>query len=331
MNRNIFALAIGVLLVGVLGLAACNNSGLSEKPRASFSDLTCMDENGDGRINAADAADPSKLPDFNADSSRDADDAAFVEGVDIPLDAQAVADSCADGKSKQPEYLVAHDFLKSSDVLCEPGDRAMLVVGIGGGVEDLKDKAEAAGIRSIVNELLKKYDDEGVQTIGVVSGPAIKGALNAHTGMEDWMTNIVRVYLDRYPCAQAVVVGHSHGAVTAEVVGARLESEYADRFVTVVALDRIESLYAGDITTLPNTVSVLNVFQRNNGEVGGYTVDRPNFENVDVSGETAPENGADGGELKPVNHVTIDNSETVRDRIIAGVMERSGVSNVDAD
>src|SRR5262245_35483617 len=146
MSKNMLTIAIGTLLVGGLVLAACNNSGLSEKPRASFSDLTCMDINGDGRINAADAADLSKLPDFNSDSSRDADDAAFLEGVDIPLDAQAVADSCADGKSKQPEYFVAHDFLESSDVSCEAGEQAVLVVGIGGGVEDLKDKAEAAGI-----------------------------------------------------------------------------------------------------------------------------------------------------------------------------------------
>ena len=121
MNKNIIVSAISVLLLSGLALAACNNSGLSEKPRASFTDLTCLDVNGDGRINAADAADPSELPDFNADSSRDADDGAFLEGVDIPLDPQAVADSCADGGSDEPEYLVAHDFLESSDVTCGAG------------------------------------------------------------------------------------------------------------------------------------------------------------------------------------------------------------------
>jgi hypothetical protein len=331
MNKNTIVSIVGLMVLAGLALASCNNSGLSEKPRASFTDLTCLDINRDGRINAADAADPSELPDFNADSSRDADDGAFLAGVDIALDAQAVADSCAEGGANEPEYLVAHDFLESSDVSCASGEQAMLVVGIGGGVEDLEDKAEAAGIRSIVNDMLDAYDDAGLQTIGVVSGPAIKGARNAHTGMEDWLTNIVRVYLSRYACADVVVVGHSHGAVTAEVVGARLEDEFAERFVAVVALDRIESLYAGDIVTRPTTTHVLNVFQRNNGEVGGFPVDAANFENIDVSGEMGPRDGHKGGPLEMVNHVTIDNSKSVRDRIVAAVMARSVVSSANAD
>src|SRR5262245_4180006 len=65
---------------------ACNTSGLSEQPRATFGQIACMDRNGDGRVNAADAADPSKLPDWNADGDRDEFDASFLEGVDIELE-----------------------------------------------------------------------------------------------------------------------------------------------------------------------------------------------------------------------------------------------------
>ena len=48
--------------------------------------------------------------------------------------------------------------------------------------------------------LQKAYDDRSVQTIGVVAGPAIAGAANVHSAMEEWMTHAVRVYLERFPC-----------------------------------------------------------------------------------------------------------------------------------
>jgi hypothetical protein len=328
MERTLLVVLTTILFGGAVLLAACNNTGLSEKPRASFVDLTCLDINGDRRINAGDATNLSRVPDFNADFSRDDDDAAFLRGVDIPLDPAAVAVSCDGGTSRQPEYLVAHEFLRSADVSCDQGKPAILVVGIGGGVEDLKDKAEAAGVRSIVNDMLKQYDDAGIQTIGIISGPAIKGAGNAHTAMEEWMTNVVRVHLERFPCARAVILGHSHGAVTAEVVGAHLEAEYGERIVAIVALDRIESLYGGDVVSRPSGVPVVNVYQRNQGELGGYPVDAPNFENINVSTEQGPKNGDKGGSLEPVTHVTIDNSKPVRAIIVDDVMRRSGIEKV---
>lgn len=300
-------------------LAACNSSGLAEKPRANFAHLACLDVNGDARVNSADAADLDQVPDFNADDEHDAFDASFVEGVDIPLAADA-AQACTDGTDDDPEYLVAHDFLQDADVTCEPGDRAVLVVGIAGGVDDLKDDDQAAGVREIVNAIISKLEGQEIQTIGVIAGSAMYGAENAHAGMEDWLTNAIQVYLDRFPCLDVAMVGFSHGGVTVAVLAARLEARDGDRIVASVALDRIEEFYGGDLTAMPRTSPLVNVYQTNTP--GGFPVEGANVFNYDASGDMAPADGDKGGELKPVTHVTIDNSESVRDMIAGIVLAR---------
>jgi hypothetical protein len=68
---------------------------------------------------------------------------------------------------------------------------------------------------------------------------------------------------------------------------------------------------------------VFNIFETNDPTLSGKPYGSPNVENWDASSEQAPAGGDDGGELKPVNHTTIDNSESVRDRVVAEVMERS--------
>jgi hypothetical protein len=141
--------------------------------------------------------------------------------------------------------------------------------------------------------------------------------------MEQFLTHAVQVYLDRYPCLRAVVVGHSHGAVTGDVVSSHLEGEYGDRFIVVVDLDRVDELYTGDTQSRPTQVPVFNVFETNDPALSGAPYDAANAENWDASGEQGPEHGDEGGALKPVNHTTIDNSKSVRDRIVDEVMERS--------
>ncbi len=234
------------LALASLAFAACNQTGLSNAPRATFSQLACLDRNGDHRLNASDAADVAQVPDYNADFRHDARDAAFLQGIDIPLDPQKQADACAKGSNTAPEYAVAHGYLSSSNVNCDDGAKAALIVGIGGGVVNVKDKDNAAGIRSIVDGLQSAYDDRDVQTIAVLSGPAIVGAENAHSAMETWLTHATQVYLDRYPCLRVLLVGHSHGAVSADVVASHLEGEYADRIIEVVDVDRVDALYDGD-------------------------------------------------------------------------------------
>jgi hypothetical protein len=315
--------ARAVALCAALTLLACNVSGLSTTPRATFSQLACLDANGDHRLNAADAADLSSVPDFNGDHSRDANDAAFLRGIDIALDPQREADACKRGSDDAPEYLVAHGYFKPSDVTCDGGKRAVLLVGVGGGVVNLKDHGHAAGVRSMIDGIQKAYHDRGVQTIAVLSGPVIAGAENIHSGMETWMTHAVQVYLERYPCLRVVLLGHSHGAVTIDVIAARLEGRYADRIIDVVDVDRVAALYIGDTVARPTRAHVFNIYERTSGTLSGAPYDSPNADNWDAGDEMAPRDGDKGGPLQPVNHTTIDNSAAVKLVIIAAVMRRS--------
>lgn len=317
-------LAAAALAIMAATVVACNVTGLSKAPRATFSQLACLDANGDHRLNGDDAADPGKAPDFNADGSHDERDAAFFRGIDIALDPAGQAAACAKGSDRAPEYLVAHGFLKTSDVSCGEGKRAVLLVGVGGGVVNIKDREDAAGVRSMIDGIQRAYEKQGVQTIAVLAGPAIAGAANAHTAMEQWMTHAVQVYLDRYPCLRVLLLGHSHGAVTADVVAARLEGRYAGRFVEVVDVDRVEALYTGDTRSRPVQAHVLNVYEHNPGGVlQGAAYDSPNATNWDASDQQAPEDGDKGGPLRPVIHTTIDNSASVKALIVADVMRRS--------
>jgi hypothetical protein len=317
--------AAATLAVSSLALIACNSSGLDSAPRATFSQIACLDINGDDRVNAADAADASELPDFNADDERDGDDAAYLQGVDIAIDPayQPACDGEGDGE-KMHEYLVAHGFFSDSDVSCDEGDEAVLLLGVGGGVDDLKDKSEAAGVRNIIDALQDSYDDRDVQTIGVIAGQAVTGAVDPNPAMEQWVANVVRVYSQRFPCLRTVLVGHSHGGVLVEAVASRIEGELGDRMIAVAVVDRVEAHYAGDIASRPQQVPVFHIFETNDaGFITGPPGTTPNFENWDASAEVAPESGDEGGDDMPVNHTTIDNSESVRQRIVDEVMERS--------
>ncbi len=310
--------------IATLTLAACNVTGLGNQPRATFSKLACLDANGDHRLSVADTNDLSKVPDFNGDHAHNSDDAAFLKGVDIPLDAQRQAEACSSNSDRGPEYAVAHGYFEPSNVSCKrPDDKAVLLVGVGGGLVNIKNKDDAAGIRSMVDGLQKSYDDRGVQTIAVLAGPAIVGGENVHTAMELWMTHAVQVYLDRYPCLRVVLVGHSHGAITADVVASHLEGQYANRIIEVVDVDRVGVLYIGDSTSRPTQAHVFNIYETNDEKLKGAPYDAPNAENWDASGEQGPRDGQDGGPLQPVDHTTIDNSQSVKDRIVAEVMRRS--------
>lgn len=311
---------VAALLAGALGLAACNESGLAEKPRANFAHLACLDVNGDSRINASDAGDPSALPDFNADDDHDDFDASFVERVEIAL-APDAKQACEEAPDANPEYLVAHDFLEDADVTCAPGDRAVLVVGIAGGVDDLTDDDQAAGVREIVNATISRLEGADIQTIGVVAGAAFYGAENAHAAMESWLTNAIAVYLDAFPCLDVATVGFSHGGVTVTAVASGLEDAgLSDRIVVTVILDRIEDYYNGDLTSMPHSSALVSVYQRNTP--GGAPVDGATVFNYDASQDTAPADDGKDSEL-PVTHVTIDNSKAVRDLIANVVLARA--------
>jgi hypothetical protein len=141
--------------------------------------------------------------------------------------------------------------------------------------------------------------------------------------MEAWLTHAVQVYLERYDCMRAVVLGHSHGAITAEVVAARLEGQYSDRIAYVVGIDRFEGLYTGDLSARPATTPFLNIFI----EGGSRPYESPNATNVDASGEEAPRDGEEGGPMEPVSHTTVDNSRAVRERIVDTVIDGLSASS----
>lgn len=321
MKTHLLGTAIAICAASML-LMACNSSGLSAKPRAEFTQLACLDVNGDERVNADDAIDPSLLPDFNADGANDGDDASFVNGIDIQLNAAAKGDACTEGSKRLPEYLVAHDFFSRAEVSCGSDDRAVLVLGIAGGVGNLQDDDDAAGVRDIVDALLRAYEGEEYDTIGIVAGSAFYGAENAHTAMEEWLVNAATVHLERFPCLELVTVGFSHGGVTAEVMATRLEAAYGDRILATVVLDRVDEFYNGDLASMPATSLLINVFQTSDG-FAGDRVNAPNVLNFDASGEFAPRDGHEGGPMEPVRHVTLDNSKSVRQWIVNVVLARS--------
>lgn len=307
-----------------LVLAACNTSGLSQQPRATFSKLACLDKNGDHRLNQADAADVSSVPDFDGDRKRDAADAAFFTGIDIPLDPTAQADVCKKSSAAGPEYEVAHGYFEPSNVSCTAGARPVLLVGVGGGVTDLTDKGDAAGVRSIIDGIQRAYNARHIDTIAVIAGAAMQGAAQANVAMEQWMTNAVRVYFDRYPCLRAVLLGYSHGGVTVDVMAAHLEDKYPGRLIDVVELDRAEFAYVGDTQSKPHQAHVFSIFETRSGILSGVPyAGAPNAELWDATDQLAPERGDKGGPLKPVIHTTIDNSESVKQRIVADAMSRS--------
>ena len=316
--------AMALLCLGMLAATACNSSGLSNQPRATFSQLACLDKNGDHRLNNGDASNVASVPDFNGDRKHGADDAAFFAGIDLEMDPAAQADVCSKSSPIGPEYEVAHGYFEPANVSCANNAHPVLLVGVGGGVKDLKDKSNAAGVRSVIDGLQKSYDARGVDTIAVIAGPAMSGAIQPNSAMEAWVTNAVRVYFERYPCIRAVLVGHSHGGVTVDVIAAHLEERYAARFIDVVELDRNEYFYSGDTKSKPTQVHVFSIFETTSDILSGVPyLGASNAELWDASNELGPENGDKGGALKPVNHTTIDNSQAVKVRIIDDVMRRS--------
>ena len=312
-----------------LVLDACTSghaTGLSMAPKGTFVREACLDFNGDHRLNGDDAADLSRVPDFNGDGKHDDFDAAFLRGLDAPLDPARQADTCENKHENiGPEFLVAYSNSHPAKVDCAKSKPAVLLFGVGGGIVNLDYKGDAAGIRSIIDGLQKSFEKQHAQTIATIAGPLMDGAVNVHTGGELWLTHAATVFLDEYPCLRILLVGHSHGAVSVDVVASHLEVAYADRIIDVVDIDRRNELYTGDTVSRPVRAHVFNIYETGDPALPGHPYDSPNAENWDATSELAPESGDEGGDLKPVNHTTIDNSEAVKQRIIAEEMTRAGM------
>ena len=281
------------LFFGII-IAACGGSSglrLRNLPNATYTQIECLDVNGDHRLNVQDAADPARLPKLDSIAAAGGT-AAFLAGIDIPLDA-AKEDTACHGKNPDwgAEFVVARGELP---VNCDGAAAPVLLVGVGGGVSNLERKNEAAGVTQTIDSLQAAFQRDGVPTFAVISGQALIAASNVHTAMEDWMTHAVGVYMVAYPCLRVALVGHSHGAITVDVMGSRLESTFADRILSVVDIDRVEALYHGDLQSWPSSVPVLNIFESNDPALAGAPRSAANVENWDASGEQAPAHGRSG-------------------------------------
>jgi hypothetical protein len=99
------------------------------------------------------------------------------------------------------------------------------------------------------------------------------------------------------------------------------EAGLGERVLLVVPVDRVTGLYQGDGVSIPQSVSIFNVYQTNDAGLPGAPIHQQNVENWDASSEDGPRNGDRGGWLEPVNHTTIDNSPAVLERIIARITD----------
>jgi hypothetical protein len=330
MRYRLLIIPVAVLAAGAF-ISACGGSGnkqldhgnLSVGEAVAAAHVPCLDSNKDFVLGPDDVSQPLQgggesegdNVDLNADGKVDEQDGAFLD-VDLRVVANYDYASCGDAPI---EYMVSSDDTPA--ISCDDGKKALIVVGIGGGVVDLRDNSNAAGVRWMTNALLDELHGRDYQTVTMVSGPGISGLeAGLNPAMETWVTHSLQTMLDQYPCADAVLLGHSHGAITAEVAASRLEAEYGDRIPLVVSIDRVEDLYVGDTQSRPQTVPVFSVFETNDQDTVGAAHDAPNYENWDASGETAPKEGEGGGASEPVRHTTIDNSPGVRDRVIDEVM-----------
>lgn len=275
-------------------------------------EIACFDVNGDKRVNNADVAGLANEPLAGA-----------VGAVDIALVADAPTNCLADGGPK-PDVQVNDPSGNSATIDCGAAHRPLLLVAVGGGEVNMRNKTNAAGVRSLLAKLQSELADVGVQAQPITLAPAVNASVEPHPAMDSFSAALMETYLNMLPCTSLVLIGHSHGGVTATAAASTLERDgYAGRMLVTALIDRIGAFYGGDTVSLPQQSPVFNIYQTRDA-LQGIPIDQPNVENWDATDQEGPKNGEKGGSLEPVNHTTIDNSEAVWDRIVTEVLERYG-------
>ena len=270
--------------------------GLAASRSGTATLISCLDTNGDGRLSAADGDD--------------------LSGISIPL---VAAQSCVNPADHRDLY--AGDASDAAGYACDAPNAPALIVAIGSAGTDLFDPSagESLGVLRTVNDLQARASAAGIATAPVLSAPAIFGADEPQTRMEQWLTRDITSRLEAMPCLRAVLIGHSHGGVTVTSVAAALDGTYAGR-VFGVLIDRTTALYDREAAEMPFAIPLLNVFQINEGWHGSH-IDQPNVTNVDDSAERAPVAPSDGGGgLALVSHKTLDDAPRVQQQIEDAVM-----------
>ncbi|HXF51260.1 MAG TPA: acyltransferase [Dehalococcoidia bacterium] len=276
-------------------------------PDASYVTVSCLDANGDGRVNAADAA--AATVDLDGDGF--ADDAALLSAVDIRL---------LDGACAEPA-LVADVAFGLSD---GPRDCSLgafgLIVGIGGSGTNPRDlnQGVSQGVKAIALEAAGALRSSGGAAQVIYANSALEGTATPHLATERWLTAVVESRLASSPCVRVALIGHSYGAVTATSIAAALEERFPDR-VAVLALDRTTALYSRPNPPMPAKAPLVNIFQLNEGWHGA-PIWGANVVNVNASSAVAPVDGAMGGPLRTAWHSTLDDAPVVRQRAVDAIV-----------
>ena len=270
--------------------------------------VSCLDANGDLRINGVDGPD--------------------LTGLDIPL-------KPGEGCMRPDRYRDFYTGTPAGGAYGCGGRAPLLIVNVGGGGTELLAPAEgeSLGMLAIVNGIQERAAAAGIATLPVLTTSAIVGADLPQTRMEEWIAHYVARRLDALPCLRAVIIGHSHGGVTVSSVTAALDASYASRLYGVL-LDRSVALYDRFATEFPAAAPLLNVYQTDEGWHGEY-LPMPNVTNLDETGQLGPIAPSDANyrgisfeeaarALVPITHKTIDDSPPVQQHVIDAVIRWAG-------
>ncbi len=270
--------------------------GLETSRGGEAVEISCLDRNGDGRLNALDSGD--------------------LAGLDIPL---AAGQACQDPGHQRDFYAGPPSDAVSYS--CDAAEPPVLIVSVASAGSNLLDPSsgESMGLLDIVRALQVRFSAAGIASDTILATSAVFGADLPQTRMEQWLEHEVSQRLDAMPCLRAVIMGHSHGGVTVTSVTAALDDGYSTRLFGVT-IDRTTALYDRNATEMPSRTPIFNVFQLNEGW-HGENVDLPNFTNLDESEARAPVAPSDGGGgLALVSHKTLDDSAAVQSAVEDAVM-----------
>lgn len=257
--------------------------------------LTCLDTNGDARLNAADGS-------------------WLFAGIDVPLVPEAACGGTGHGA----------DFYESAllpSFNCTHAHPPLFLIVIAGGGSDLLDPSEgdSLGLMDVTNELFARAAAIDMPVTLTLSSGAIVGAEMAQSNLELMLADYVANRLSLVPCARAALIGHSHGGVTVSTVTSILDDRFADRLLGVL-VDRTNVIYDRPAENFPVRVPLYNFFQTNEGW-HGVAIDQPNVTNYDQSRETAPIAPADGGGgTAIVTHRSLDDSPAVQERMLEALL-----------
>lgn len=261
--------------------------------------LSCLDVNGDARLNAGDGT--------------------FARGLDVPLG----ADACAEPGDHADWWTGAPDD-PSAYACAAPRAPALIVVAGSAGSDLLQPReGESLGLLDITNGVQERLAERGVASAVILSTAALFGAAELpQTNMERWIAVRLRERMAEMPCLRVVLIGHSHGGVTVTSVTAALEAEdpaNARRMLGVL-IDRTDALYDRRPEEMPQRTVLLNVYQVNEGWHGG-ALNTANAIESDESAAFAPVAPSDGGGgMARVGHKTLDDAPEVQQRVVDSVL-----------